>query len=153
MKYLKLFENHGDKFKSIEDYEFNQKIFDSPYGDVDTSIFDKYEEEYWGLFTDSQIKKIRKVILNKSLRSTQSTLNTSVYPKRITNRSTKEYIEINITGMDSINIYVYSFKDSWYYVCLHGYYSNKGKRELVEEKYYECDQWDGLLECLKDIDI
>ena len=39
-------------------------------------------------------------------------------------------------------IYVYKLQDEWYIVGI--------PSEVDSDKYYKCDQWDGLIKCLND---
>ena len=127
MEYLKLFEQFSldmyRKVDSLVSFVSNKKLKNSD-------------------ISDSEIKKIKKFFPKFKIKINDSVIH--LYEKRF---FTKKYPRFNI----------YKFDDDWF-VCdvvtmvekMH--YSTGGPITTRSEKhiYYECDQIDGLIQCLKD---
>ncbi len=54
--------------------------------------------------------------------------------------------KLKVSGMFFVGGTIFSNNDEWYYISL---FTEGGLRDLDKRKYFKCDQWDGLVECLR----
>lgn len=135
MKYLKVFEDYKSQtFHEMSDDEINH-------------IYPDESEYFLGKekFTNTEFEYLQSKYNNVSYGKVKSIISI--------NDSTKLHLRDKKIGNFFVDIE--KFKDEWY-IIYYGYVT-KGKvyhgSEVVSElvwkyKWYKCDQWDGLLDCL-----
>ena len=130
MKYLKLFESHHEYYQEIS---FDQW----PSGEV---------LETPERFTEEEFQKIAHIFNitvkgNKGYGGKDAGSHLwSIY--NITRKYNKAVPHVHIILQDkyTYDLYIYKTPDEWYYV---------ERISVIQDKYYKCDQFDGLLEFLK----
>ena len=158
MKHLKIFEDFkSDKFEEISNSEYEistigaNSVF-GPRGGIDNVVVD-FIKENWVPFTKSQINEVTKILGNVEVYS--------VEPQ--TSRSEINPIIINPVPLGSrldckdLDITIIKMVDEWYYVIqdnIRKIHKNSTikyalRPRLEMPRRYRCDQFDGLLECLK----
>jgi hypothetical protein len=159
MRWIKLFES----FKNYEEVKTNGYLGGDDYSrivnDIDELI--SYLEENWELFTDNEIKEIKKLIpeINKTNLEPnwRSIYHSSEEQKEIINKYfyLSNYKPSNGWGFPPSSVMVspphfkldiYKTKDEWYWASLR-YVDNTNS---WRNKIYKCDQFDGLLNFLRD---
>ena len=136
MKYLKLFEN----------YNFYSKISEEDYYDnhIETSVNDDQDLYVTGHKIDKEYIKILNKLIFKG----------NVFIDQVF------YIEKNI-GYYRIRCFITQDSDEWFWVKItktHNGSTPMNSMILFDETfnkfdYYKCDQFDGLIKCLKDNQI
>ena len=123
MKYLKLFENHK-YYKEISDTRYSMKVDN------------KHEA-----FTEGEINRIEATIAQSKLS----------WPNIIDVQ--KEVPSIKIIFNGDKQIYIHKMLDEWYYLFYRIPISLIQKQRGFDDNEfsYECDQFDGLLQCISDI--
>lgn len=122
MKYLKKFNESSESY-------YEEIYQDDPIINSDTN--DEIE------FTKNEVDDITSLYDNKTF---------SITPRGWTERTVifDGSIVHEIRIMDKFNTYViYKYDDEWYTLSTRYEFDNSWK-------YYKCDQFEGLLECLKD---
>ncbi len=145
MKHLKLFENFKNFFEEIDHVQYNKYLFGEKWNDENDETIDVYADDYefyldltdlskyWVDFNQEEIGKINNIGYKFSLSKYYSKYDR--YKEVLkTSESHKEKL---------IDITIVKTQDEWFYVDC--YIKDKNN------KYYRCDQMDGLLECLKKI--
>lgn len=127
MIYLKLFESVGI-YKEISFFDFNKKVFNGL-----TRSADRAPGLDWVDFTDGEVKKLEKILNYGFVNNACNNYLPQVYNYGW--RSSKAYITCNKKSS------IFKLDDEWYYVT----YLDPTYKTW---KYYVCDQWDGLIQCL-----
>jgi hypothetical protein len=147
MKYLKLFEDNIESYYiEMNDHDFDDKI---SYNNGDNMVdfteleYEKIKNVIDSLFSKYNIKRKYYELENDAYRGIES-----------------NNIYINFDGYDLkrrfflCNIYIYCLRDEWYYIQLDldvdGGNDDNEFNDGVS-LYYQCDQWPGLMGCLKEI--
>jgi hypothetical protein len=130
MKYLKLFEDNNESFIEIEPEDFN----DATYFYSDNIIS----------FDINEFNKVKKYLTEHFNNRLECNI-------RLQNDSSKLYTDI-IIGDANFKSYssIYAIKDEWYYMEFNKitYINNHASNSTL---HYKCDQFDGLMDCLKEI--
>lgn len=125
MKHLKLFENYDEPYIRTTQEEFDSVGFDS---------------EYKGVKFDS---KLKQQILNRLKDGWRFTDLHFIY-------SLASTCELRLKNENGSKLFIYLNDDEWFY-C--EYYNVDSIDILDRYQYYKCDQFDGLLELLFDLEI
>jgi hypothetical protein len=140
MKYLKAFESYGveDYYKEITEFEYDDDICNIGGTDGEEDV--EYMREKWVEFTDQEISKITEILSEKKDVNYIIDLPNFKFWKE--NGIARARLDIKPSKKSKTleNImYIVKLEDDWYY--LYDCYPNK---------FYKCDQFDGLLKCIKD---
>jgi hypothetical protein len=148
MKYLKLFESIDGKYFEISEEQFYLKIrdYETPFN-ID-SILD-IGSGLWMNFSDREVRIIRRLIGKKfkfsySYKSTQIISHFLSFTKERGDKSLPLFDYKN--GIEK-EINVYKLDDEWFCIM----YRDLVMPKEYQRRYYKCDQWDGLTDCLKEI--
>ena len=131
MKHIKLFENHNQYYTEIDNIEHvyeNQVPFTN---DEFITIHDEIISTQW-----------KKIGISMLLPSGRISL---IIIKPYASRGV---VDSKSWKASQFSIYIWKLKDEWYYVESTLRKQGIGYDEL---KIYKCDQFDGLLKCLKDL--
>jgi hypothetical protein len=133
MKYLKLFENYND---------------DEPYIRTTQEEFDSigFDSEYKGVKFHAHLKQ---QILDK-LSSDWRPIDHSKDLKNMYSVKLTDTCELRLRRENGSQLFIYHNDDEWFY-C--EYYNVDSMIILDRYQYYKCDQFDGLLELLFDLEI
>ena len=133
MKYLKLFDSKSeDTFEEITYPDFIDAIYGEAYcpsypsGNKSTGDGDSIEfrNKNWVEFTQQEILEINK---------------SSGLKMRISLHSVPQLLDCAHSLVDDDqHTFIYKLQDDWYYLIKYG-----------QSRYYKCDQFAGLLDCLK----
>ncbi len=151
MKWLRLFESFNNGYEEVNTPGY---LGGDDYGRI-TNDIDKlisYLEENWELFTDKEIKEIEKIIPSIDIRKSnldpnwRSIYQASEEQKKFINKYF--YLSTPLLFLPGPSLNIYKTKDEWYWVCLNyrGVVSYRHSSSII----YKCDQFDGLLNFLRD---
>jgi hypothetical protein len=140
MKHIKLFnqlfESSSVPYEEITREEYNQLTVGE--GDVryeqyddeeDYTWFDdiKFIEDFWMAFTDKEIEMVRELLPDVKAKNL---ISTDTQGARLDSKES--------------GIIMIKLKDEWYYVMM-----NMSDQE-EDDKFFKCDQFEGLLQLIKD---
>ena len=131
MKYLKLFESYDEPYTRTTQEEFDSIGFDSEYKGV------KFHSHLKQQILDKLSSDWRPIDHHKDLKN--------MYNLKLT-----DTCELTLRKENGSQLFIYHNDDEWFY-C--EYYNVDSLIILDRYQYYKCDQFDGLLELLFDLEI
>ena len=136
MKWIKIFEDFNEYYSEISQTEWTDMIRYTTYT-WDKSEINKieslYDDSVKVIETDSISHRFDEYPPNSLLvLKSKKSLIGRIVPKKFSN-----FWE-SVIG----KVVIYKMMDDWFAVWSHG-----------DQKYYKCDQFDGLVKCLKDIGL
>jgi len=154
MKHIKLFnqlfESSSVPYEEITHEEYN--LLTVGEGDVRYEQYDgEYEyiwsdlisfiEDFWMTFTDKEIEMVRELLPDVKAKNSISTdfdLNGDI------SLFGQSYLDTKGARLDSKEFTMIKLKDEWYYVMM-----DMSDQE-EDDKFFKCDQFEGLLQLIKD---
>ena len=136
---IKLFEEYNQYYIKISQEEYNMSTIYHPAQEdeyEDDELFNKNDMNFlqknWIDFTQSEISTLHDLMPKSSYKINPYTNGDRRIPKA------------SIEYKDELNrIIIIKMIDEWYYVNYRG----------AKNSHYKCDQFEGLLKCIKDITI
>jgi hypothetical protein len=136
--------NSYQSYQEIPDWEY-YRVYDE-LGQVNQELLEE--------FTDDEVVEICNIVSQDPVASMVIDINDggseegfiSLYHREVSKRISEE--------LDITTIYIYRFKDEWFYVCVEDFHDIHATKmgEMVPKpyiKFYKCDQLHGLSELLK----
>lgn len=150
MKHLKLlkdwesfrfpvFEDREEKlFWEIDNRTYNQKLYNNLNNyNEDINLLIDYAKKNWENFTPYEIQKIEELV---GMSMSPAGIKTEITP----------YRQFVFKSEYEFKLYITKVTDEWYYVCFNDIL------QLYDDKkytYYQCDQFDGLMDCIKHLKV
>jgi hypothetical protein len=138
MKYLKVFENH-ESYKKVTVDEF-VAIDDNTDCEFNSSQFEKIKIYIENLFN-------KYYIINTDIELMSS------FTNKLNSQIVASFEGSVYKNIFNIFIYICYKQDEWYYIEVSLDVDNGNGMFNHSNKFYKCDQWDGLLACLDKISL
>ena len=137
-------------YEMISNLEYNDSIFGK--GLDEANIDEDFIIEKWDKFKDGEISEIMKFYPGVEASNFFQVNNYYIYSYILGGKDDDNFGELIILGEDvvnnkrvyTINLSVVKLKDEWYYISL-----PKHKSKLSKISYWKCDQFEGLIEFIK----
>ena len=144
---IKLFEEYNQYYTEISQEEYSKLTLYHPINDEDEDVDLLYKRDLefiqnnWIDFTQSEISTLHNLI-------PKSTYKINPYTDGVYSGIPKASIEYECKHNA---IFIIKMSDEWYYVHHTHMFRDMNNNQDLLIKTYKCDQFDGLLKCIKDI--
>lgn len=126
MEYLKYFESVRF-YEELKHIDFMKVAFNNELARGGRDL-DEYSGKNWVPFTPGEVRELNKISNYKLGKDTNTYISWRCSDSVVISRNISTIIK---------------FDDGWFYASIFS-------RDVKIWKYFKCDQWDGLINCLKD---
>lgn len=142
MRHLKTFESKSNTFEETSHEEYYSSLYGDGYSESDVDEEVAFVNKNWIDFTEKDVDKIKELYkVAKIVVTSYDADDDDCIPKNT--------IVIDLRGK---LIEIIKFTDEWFYVELwHSNPSTIPGPPSPQRRYYKCDQWEGLMDCLRSL--